>query len=91
MDKFINVFTLIEKLKIRVFDFTNDERIINEFDIIRNEVSKIKTSARTWMQRALEYEIYIEDLEREAITYQEEIEKLDKQLEKDKVWLSKRK
>lgn len=85
MDKFINVFTLIEKLKIRVFDFTNDERIINEFDIIRNEVSKIKTSARTWKQRALEYEIYIEDLEREAITYQEEIEKLDKQLEKDKV------
>lgn len=85
MDRFINVFTLIEKLKIRVSDFTNDERIINEFDRIRNEVSKIKTSARTWKQRALEYEIDIENLEIEAKIYQQEIENLDKQLEKETI------
>lgn len=85
MDRFINVFTLIEKLKIRVSDFTNDERIINEFDRIRNEVSKIKTSARTWKQRALEYEIDIENLEIEARIYQQEIENLDKQLEKETI------
>jgi uncharacterized protein YukE len=78
MDRFVNVFTLIEKLSIRVDNYYND------FETIRNEVSKIKESARRWKHKALEYEIELEKLYQENKEYEKALTMLEDEINKQK-------
>lgn len=73
MNKFINVFTLIEKLKIEVLDQFNSNYqgdLATKFDVIYNEVSKIKSLTKKWKEKALRYEIEIERLNNEIKDYE---------------------
>lgn len=80
---FINVFTLIEKLKIEMltkFNSNYSEDLACKFDIIKEEVSKIKKAARYWKEKALTYEIELEKLQKEIKEYQEVISEYDKEM-----------